>query len=57
MNEAYAVVNAFELAALRAALATALDALASIEQRLVEDTMRLPYDPWEPCVQDLDVDF
>jgi|GEM_PF-6512359 len=39
MNDVHAVVSASELAALREALATALDALAVLESGLLDETI------------------
>ena len=46
MNDVYAVVSASELAALREALATALDALAVLESGLIDDTVAWPMGRW-----------
>lgn len=41
MRDAYAVVSASELEALRSALATAIDALERLERGLIEDPLDL----------------
>ena len=47
MNDVYAVVTAAELAALRKALANALDALAVLESGLLDETIAWPVVRWK----------